>query len=77
MSKLGDTTVKIGWEEAEKLGYHVFDYTLKYEINGAKFKRTFRSRAEADSYASVLMDNQIIPKLTAKRYKRPAKPRLG
>lgn len=60
-------------EEAEQLGYHIYDYALTYKINGAKFLRVFDSRKAKDRYANVLIDNLISVKLKvspAKRAKR-------
>lgn len=63
----GKIRIELSSTQAEKLGFHVFNYTLKYEINGTKWKKTFKTRAETDGYSKVLLDNNIIPKLVAHR----------
>jgi len=56
-------------DEAESAGHHVYDYTVRYTINGAKFKRHFRSGKDARAYMDVLQENGIAANYAAKRHK--------
>lgn len=68
-AKEGHVLVSVSVDQAEASGLHLYDYTLKYMINGSKFRRSFRNGKEARNYATILQENGIESSLTYKRRK--------